>query len=107
MNTTKPEFTQQAQLGEIVADMARRIDTQGLSTVLDMFRNQGMPEHAIHAVLIENSIVAPDAVVMSGALAHNIACDLLAAERAGFPDGMSDTQVYQAMSVQRRGYEAV
>lgn len=69
------------QCGLIAADVARRIEHEGLVTVLDGFSEQGLSDESVTAVLDENDIISPAAVVLSGAMAFKIACDLLAAEQ--------------------------
>ncbi len=69
------------QCGLIAADVARRITQEGLVTVLDGLSEQGLSDEAVMAVLDENDIFSPAAVVFSGAMAFKLACDLLAAEQ--------------------------
>ena len=90
-------MTTAQQYGLIAEDVARRITQDGLVSVLDGFSEQGLSDEAVTAVLDENDIISPAAVVFSGAMAFKIACDLLAAEQSEL-NRPADAAVYNKLA---------
>ncbi len=85
------------QCGLIAQDVARRIEQEGLVSVLDGFSDQGLSDAAVTAVLDENDIISPAAVVFSGAMAFKLACNLLAAEQREL-NRAGDAAVYNKLA---------
>lgn len=90
-------MTSAEQCGAIAADVARRIEQEGLVAVLDGFSEQGLSDEAVASVLDENGIAFPSKYTFSGAMAFKLACDLLAAEQSEL-NRPADAAVYQNLA---------